>query len=148
MKKLISLIVLLIIVSAFGVIGVDQNINAAITSVISVTISPTTLDFGSVAPGTNNKVAGPIGFDATGSNVNVKVEVTDVTGNSLFDNIEVTTSGGARNIIGATDIMPCVDTLGTCTYAILSWPTTLDVPGGFPAGPITGAIVYTFSVVA
>ena len=145
MKK--SLIFLVMVSLTFGMIGVvsatDQGIDVNVGQDIHVVINPVTVQFSGVIPGTNNNPAsnGPISFDATGSNVDVTIQVTTVT-NPPFD-----TGLKLDNVSPTTRIfnLPCVLVSSICTYAPVTTVPTLDVPIGSPAGIKSGTITYTIT---
>jgi len=147
MKKL-NLLVFLVMTMLFGVVGVmaddvDQGINVTIGTTIQVIILPTTINFGSVLPNTNNNPATEnVSFNAAGSNINVSVAVTSVTGEPFisglkFDNVLV--QGHAPYVL------PCVLSGELCTYVLKTVGTTLNIPATFQKGTKTGTITYTIT---
>jgi len=82
MKKLILFVALVMTLNVFSIMAVDQPIEVDVTPDIHMVITPGTLDFDSVAPDSvdNPALNGPIEFNPAGSNVDVTVEVTGVTG--------------------------------------------------------------------
>ncbi|MEK6934556.1 MAG: hypothetical protein AABW46_01630 [Nanoarchaeota archaeon] len=149
MRKLVLLSILVIALGSGLVFSLGLPTTIEISENITISVGPGTLDFGIVAPGTeDNPSTSPIEFDANGSNVNVTVEVTEVTGDddTLFDDIEVETSPDTWvNIVGADVTMICDYSGGTCVFDPVSWDARLDVPEGLPAGTKAGTIVYTVS---
>ena len=150
MKRILSLVILMSLV--FGVLllfntgfvladNQGQDINASIGENITLFINPTTVEFGPVAPGTTG-TSNNITFNATGSNVNITIDVTSVTGEPfasglMFDGALATSYFKS---------MDCVISGAICTYGILTIVPTLVVPVGSPAGTKTGVITYTISV--
>src|SRR3989344_4739338 len=92
MKKLL---VFLVMIGVMGVMVVAVSPETLPTTIvisedITISVTQSTLDFGTVLPNQVKEAENdPIVFDPDGSNVDVTVTVTDVTGDELFDDIEV-----------------------------------------------------------
>ncbi len=139
MKK--YLILLIIGVMAAGIVmATPQGVEVEIGDDITMIIKPTVINFSSVIPGTadNPAVNGPISFNATGSNVNITVVVTNVTGVPFDKGLELDNVSP----MGRTFQMHCVIVNDICTYSIVNTDPTLNVPKGSPAGMKTGTITY------
>lgn len=144
MKKILVFLVMASVLSVFSignVIAVDQSINATINGNSSILITPATVEFGAVVPGTNNNpsTSGNISFDPTGSNVDVNVEVTNVTGKPFEGGLKF---DGSLAQGQDYDIL-CVG--NPCTYTPKVVIPTLNVPIGSRAGIKTGTITYTIT---
>ena len=139
-KLLVSALVIGFLLSfgAFGVIAVDQDINATIDDNLTISISPATVEFGAVSAGSSGNPAssGNISFDPAGSNVNVNVDVTNVTGKPFEGGLKF---DGSLAQGQDYDIL-CVG--NPCTYTPKTVSPTLDVPIGSRAGIKTGTITY------
>jgi len=119
----------------------NQNIQVEINDDIELTISPLTLNFGELFPG-NTDVEGPgITFDATGSNVDVNVQVANVIGFPFETELKL---NGAIPLTQSA-ILPCVVSDNICTYVPVGWTTSLSIPVGTPSGLLAGAIEYTIT---
>jgi hypothetical protein len=140
-KPLIFLAVFVMLFSAGGVLAVDQPINGTISSDIVCAIGPATVIFGPITPGTNGNAAtnGPITFNATGSNVDVAVTVTSVTGSPFSTGLRLDGADPISRVFN----LDCVVVSNICTYSIATTTPTLNVPKGSPAGLQTGIITYT-----
>jgi hypothetical protein len=130
-------------VLSVSVLAVDQGINATISEDITVIITPETITFGTVAPGSIDNVAtnGPIEFDATGSNDDVHIEVTAVSGFPFDDGLML----DATPALGQFWDLLCTPISDVCTFSVESTIPTLDVPAGAPAGNAAGTITYTIT---
>lgn len=124
-----------------AVFAVNQPIEVTVGQDVTVLISPSTLDFGSLAAGTLNAPGSNITFDATGSNVNVSVSVSNVTGVPF----QVGLKFNGLAPVGQMAALPCDSTSGICVYTPVSWITSLSVPIGTPAGLRSGVVTYTVS---
>jgi hypothetical protein len=143
---ILTLLLGFFVLSVFGVSGVfavDQSLNVSIGENITVQIAPETVQFGQVAPGSNNNMAtnGPIAFNATGSNVDVNIEVTNVTGFPFENGLML---DGSPALGEVWDLL-CILNGGICTYAGAETVPTLDVPIGAPAGVVGGTTTYTIT---
>ncbi len=118
-----------------------QDVEVEIDSSINVVVNPPTLNFGTIVAGTidNPALNGPVSFDASGSNVNVRVEVTDIT-EGIFENGLKFDEDLA---LGQTFDLTCDDGSGVCAYELITTIPTLDIPTGTPRGTKTGTITYT-----
>lgn len=146
MNKFLILSVLfgVLVFSSAGVIAdTGQGINASVGENISLIITPTTVEFGQVAPGTddNDATSGDITFDAEGSNVNVNIEVTNVSGFPFETGLML---DGMPALGEFWDLM-CVIDSELCTYTPATTTPTLDVPVGAPPGVKPGTITYTIT---
>lgn len=143
MKKLLAglMLISVLLFSAIGVMAVDQGLTVIIGEDVNLIITPSTVDFGTVQPGINNNPAinGPIIFDATGSNVDVNVEVTAVTGFPFEDGLML---DGAPALAQDWDLL-CVLVEDVCSYTTATTVPTLDVPLSAPQGTKPGTITYT-----
>src|SRR3989338_8940398 len=128
-----------LMIGVSGVIAVDQGINASINTNTVLVIKPTTVEFGVVSPGTFNNPAttGNITFNATGSNMNITVEGTNVAGIPFEAGLKL----NSISPVGVMVKLPCIS-LPICTYDIKKLTPTLDVPIGTPAGVRSGTITY------
>jgi len=120
----------------------SQSINVEVITTITVMINPNILDFGSLVAGTidNPAVNGPVSFDASGSNVDVQVEITDITAGLFEDGLKF---DGAL-ALGQIFVLNCLAG-EVCTYDLETTDPTLDIPAGTPAGAKTGVITYTLT---
>ncbi|MFH1289946.1 MAG: lamin tail domain-containing protein [Nanoarchaeota archaeon] len=123
--------------------GYDQDLNATIREIIVLDISPRGLDFGIVDPGSQGNPAlnGPIEFDATGSNVNVSVEVTEVVGYPFVGGLKI----DGMEAVGSSWELICILSGFSCTYNVVEAEPTLDVPIGAVGSYSEGIIIYTVS---
>lgn len=147
MKKIV--LVFLVMLGLMSLLGImvlaappSQPIEVTIDLSIHVVIAPGTVSFGNVLPDTvNNPAVEDVSFDATGSNVDVEVEVTTVSGEPFhtglkFDGVTAETE---------SYILPCVLSGELCTYVLETVDTTLDVPLAFEKGSKSGTITYTIT---
>ena len=144
MKKLLLFLVMFgILISTMSfALAVDQGLTVTVGQDINLVITPSTVDFGTVVPGAGKPaVNGPIQFDATGSNVDVTVTVSAVTG-FPFAGATLRLDGDSTPV-GLSWLLSCVPVSGVCTYAVASTVPTLDVPVGAPKGTHIGTITYT-----
>ncbi len=145
MNKLLTTLVIasFILTGVTGVFAADQDITVTIGEDINVVISPGTVEFDTVAPGTNDNPAtnGPIEFDATGSNVDVNIEVTDVMGFPFEDGLML---DGVPALGSSWDLI-CTIVDSLCTYTTESTVPTLNVPTGAAQGINPGTITYTIT---
>ncbi len=127
--------------SGFVLAQTPQPITVTVGDTIVVAITPPTVDFGNVATGTQNApaISGDIMFNASGSNVNVSIEVTNVTGFPFTTGLKL---DGAAPIGQSWDLL-CNLVSNICTYPLQLVTPTLTVPTGTPAGITPGTIVYT-----
>jgi len=115
-----------------------QDVQVEVDADISVSISPSTLDFGNLRQGTIDNPGPNIKFSAQGSNVNVTVTVTNVTGFPYETGLNFNT----MNPIGQIATMNCMPSGNTCTYTDVEWTTSLTVPPGTMAGNYAGTVTY------
>ncbi len=129
-----------LMIGVSSVIAVDQGINASVSENIILHILPKNVSFGTVLPGTfnNNATTGNITFNATGSNSNITVDVSTVTGIPFEDGLKL----DGMVPTSSDFMMGCTIVGGVCTYSIKTLIPTLDVPIGTPAGIRTGTITY------
>lgn len=119
----------------------NQNIQVEINEGVTLAITPLTLNFGNVEAGSVDNLGTNIVFNATGSNVDVNVEVINVTGFPFETGLKLN-----GNIpIGESANLPCAVINNVCTYTNVEWTTSLTVPIGTPAGLKSGTIVYLIS---
>jgi hypothetical protein len=140
-KILTTLVIASVLVMSSGfVLAADQGINVTIGQNITLLITPTEVDFGTVAPGTTDNAAtnGPIGFDGSGSNSNMTIEVTNVTGFPFDTGLKL---DGATPI-GQIFNQNCLIVSNLCTYTPATTVPTLDVLIGTPQGVNNGVITY------
>ncbi len=118
-----------------------QVVEVEIVALTLVSIAPTSLNFGSLSPGTTDNAAlnGPILFDATGSNTNVNIEVASVTGFPFADGLEF----DGFNPVGQDWDFICVVVNNVCTYPVQSTEPTLSIPAGAVIGEHIGTVTYT-----
>lgn len=142
-KLLVSLALLSVLIGIVGVLAANQGLEVTIGEDINLVISPTTVNFSSVTPGTNDNPAtnGPITFDATDSNVDVTIEVASVTGFPFETGLMLDTAAP----VGQSWTLPCVLSGDVCTYTTASTVPTLNVPIAAPQSTNTGTITYTVS---
>jgi hypothetical protein len=114
----------------------------------NVTITPTSLDFGTVQSCSqdNNATNGPIVINPDSSNTNISIQITDVTP-GLFENIELETSNATWVSIKTlpTFSLPCNPVNQLCTFTPKSVNARLDVPCSIISGAKTGDITYTIT---
>jgi len=143
MKKILIFGVMIgILIGALSfVLAAEQGLTVTIGEDIHLLITPNPLGFGPVVPGINNNPAtnGPIQFDASGSNVDVKIEVTAVTG-FPFESNGLLLGGAAP--VGQTWNLLCTPVGSVCTYVVASTIPTLNVPLGATKGDKAGTITY------
>lgn len=142
MKKLLLFLVFGVMIAGI-VMATPQKLIVNIGDDIVIAITPDMINFSSVMPGTDDNPAinGPIKFNATGSNTNVTIEVTNVTGVPFEDGLEL----DGANPIGRTFHLDCVTVDYICTYSIVSTVPTLNVPKGLFKGMKEGNITYTIT---
>jgi hypothetical protein len=117
-----------------------QDTQVNIGDVIQVIITPSKLDFGKLAPGSTG--TGPnIGISVSGSNTDVRVAISEVTGFPFMTGLSV--NGGVPT--SQIAMFDCLIVGDTCTFSPVSWATSLSVPSGAPAGVQTGTIIYTIT---
>ena len=145
MKKLLIFAVMFgIIIGAINLVAaVDQGLQVTIGEDIDLLITPSTVDFGTVVPGSTDNAAtnGPITFDASGSNVDVHVEVSAVTG-FPFASTTLLLDGDSTPV-GLFWDLDCTIVNDICTYTTASTTPTLDIPLSSTPGLKTGSITYT-----
>ncbi len=144
MKKLLLFLVMfgVLIGMSSSVLAVDQGLNVTIGENITLLISPDIVDFGIRVPGNNySALNGPITFDATGSNVNVTVTVSAVTGFPF--NSTTLRLDGDPTPVGLFWLLVCKTPLTVCTYDVAGTLPTLDIPTGASQGNHLGTITYT-----
>ena len=118
-----------------------ENTQALETGVgpdVSLSISPATLNFGTLVAGTINNPGLDVMFDATGSNVDVSVEVDSVVGFPYETGLKF----NGANPKGQKTTLPCLLSGGVCSYTPVEWTTSLTVPTGTRAGTYSGTITY------
>jgi len=119
-----------------------QNLSISVDLVTSVQITPVTVDFGSIVPGTVNNptINGPIRFGADNSNVDLIIVYASATGKPFDTGLKL--NGKTPGNFNVT--MDCIrnPTNGVCAYSDESANATLDVPKGFRAGTSMGNITY------
>src|SRR3989344_3364276 len=144
MKKLLVFAVMFgIFISMMGfAFAAEQGVEVEVGEDIHLLITPETVDFGTVVPGPGKTATnGPIRFNATGSNVDVHVEVTDVEG-FPFEGSTLLLDGDSTPIGKFWDL-DCVIANNICTYVVASTVPTLDVPLGTSQGTYLGTITYS-----
>ncbi len=145
MKKLFILLTTMMMLGSIGVfaqVEEDQPIIVDVGEDIHLEILPNPLDFGPVLPDTtDNPSTEDITFDATGSNVDVHIEITDVTGAPFEDGLKI----DGTDPVGQFWDLPCISDPNTeiCTYDLDTAEPTLDIPLGTSQGSKSGTIVYT-----
>jgi hypothetical protein len=142
MKKLnLVITVLCVLILTMGIVFAveeDQGIEVTVEGTISVLITPTTIMFGDVpTDSVDNPAFEDVAFDASGSNVDVLVDVVSVTGVPFSSGL--TFSGSDPTTMDFEMLCLAGD---TCTYDIVTFLTELDVPLGSPAGPQVGIVTY------
>lgn len=147
-KMMKKLLVFLVMIGLLGIliglgnvaVAVDQGINVTIGENITIVITPETVEFGAVLPGSSdNDAVEDVSFDPSGSNVDVNVAVTTVSGEPFNSGLKfdgILAEGEDYDIL-------CVG--NPCTYTPLTLDTTLDVPVGSPSGAQAGTITYTIT---
>ncbi|MFH1803123.1 MAG: lamin tail domain-containing protein [archaeon] len=112
----------------------EQNLIVTIAGRIVFNVFPRLLDFGLVQPGSfdNPATNGPIIFDVTGSEQDVNVQITNVTGFPFEDGLKIDGSPA----LGASWFIPF-------TNPIVNATPTLDIPSDAQAGQAEGTIIYT-----
>jgi|SRR3989338_3916184 len=113
----------------------QQGLNATIMGKIVLEILPRWLQFGTVQPGSINNPAlnGPIIFNATGSEADVRVEITEVIGSPFDLGLKI------DNVAALGKIWTILQTSSQVQNAT----PTLDIPENTPPGTAQGTIVYT-----
>ena len=154
MKKILFLVLLSsIILMSSSVIALNQDVTANVDFKINVTITPNTLDFGTVTTCSQNNPSSSDILFTSNSDSSVNIEFTSVTA-GLFQNIKVKTldSPETWTLITTKPIvsLACTRDQGTgiCAPASKSMPARLDVPCGTAAGANTGVITYTITLPA
>jgi hypothetical protein len=134
----------------FGCINVSadiqnqtQNLTVDIPQVINVAITPSSLNFGSVIPGTNNvlPINNPISFNATGSNVDLVIITASVSGLPFETGLRINGASPASLNLPIN----CTKVANICNYELKQQSASLDVPVGFTAGTANGVITYTIT---
>ncbi len=122
----------------------SQEVEVEIVQLTLASITPVSLNFGSLSPGTNDNPAvnGPIMFDATGSNTNVRVEVSAVTGFPFETGLKL---DGDDTPFGKFWNLDCVENNNVCTFTPATTVPTLSIPAGAISGLKTGMITYTIT---
>ncbi|MBU0760248.1 MAG: lamin tail domain-containing protein [Nanoarchaeota archaeon] len=112
----------------------EQSLLVTIAGRIVFDILPRQLNFGIVQPGSTDNPAlnGPIIFNVTGSEQDVNVEITNVTGYPFEDGLRIDNNPA----LGSHWFIPY-------TSPIVNATPTLDVPEEAPPGQAEGTIVYT-----
>jgi len=123
-----------------GVQNITKNLAINVKQVINVAVSPASVDFGAVTPGTT-ATASNIVFNASNSNADLVVVYTSVSGAPFNGNLKLDNLDAGSQIIS----MPCLQTGEVCNYDIKQVVPTLSVPIGFVAGTKTGTITYTIT---
>ncbi len=116
----------------------SQIIEVDIDEDISLSISPSTLDFGVLKAGTIDNPGQNIIFDATGSNTDVTVEVQGVTGFPFETGLKF----NSLVPIGQSETLNCVVVGTACTYSSVEWTTSLTIPAGTVSMNYQGTVVY------
>lgn len=150
MRKLLFLFLLssIVLISA-GVMAFDQGVTAIVGGFFAnVSIAPNNLDFGTVNSCSQDNPAlnGPITLDPDSSNVNISIQVTNVTA-GLFENIELETSNATWVSINTlpTFTLVCNPIGQTCSFTPKTVNARLDVPCSIMAGSKSGVITYTIT---
>ncbi|MBU3906738.1 MAG: hypothetical protein KKA64_00635 [Nanoarchaeota archaeon] len=149
MKKF--LLVFLAMMLVVGIVGIvmatsaPQGVSVPVTGTSSMTISPGTVTFPSVTPGTPRPLDDAITFTAdVGSNEDFSISVlsvTDIFSGNIDVSIADAASFGALESFSAN--MDCItDGVTPCTYNAITLDAILDVPSGTPAGSHSGVITY------
>lgn len=153
-RNLIFLVMMFSLVGVMGSVMADPLPTTVIVGeqTIMFTLNPTTLDFGNVIAGGEPKLANaPITFSVTQGNFDVTISVTDVSGTTILDGIQVKDTADTNplnwiNIIGKSGTVNCVPVNNLCTYPTpLSWDARLPVPLGTAANTYNAGIVYTIT---
>ncbi len=128
-----------------GAFAETQGVTVTIGQDIHLVISPTTVNFGSVSPGTSNNPStnGNITFDATNSNVDVTITVASITGFPFQTGLML----DGASATGQDWTLPCVKEgeSDVCTYTMQSTVPTLNVPIAAAQATQNGVITYTVS---
>jgi hypothetical protein len=148
MKKILGILVL-IMIGMMGVVSAFEGTVIVNNQPIVFTLTPNTLDFGSIIPGETNPSTFPIVFQVTSANVpSVTIDVTSVEGSTVLNNIKVSNNAWVteRPIQDLAGTIDCVNVDGLCTYPTsLTWLARLTVPLGTPSGTYTQTITYTIN---
>jgi len=143
-KKIIYFLALFGILALFNfsasVIATNQPINATINENVIVSIMPGTIEFGDVNPGDVDVAAtnGPIIFSANGSNANVTISITNVTGFPFATGLMIDAAIPSNYSV----TILCTIVADVCTYTDVTAVPTLSIPAGAPVGDVAGAITY------
>ena len=131
----------ILIASISFALAVEQDLEVTVGQNITLVISPGTVEFGIVAPGTtdNDADSGDITFDASGSNVDVTVAVTDVSG-FPFESSTLFLDGDTP--VGQSWFLECTIVNDICQYTTANTTPTLDVPVGAAQGNYVGILTY------
>ncbi len=137
----VLLMMSLLVLGISFVFAADQTVQVTIGGDVVVAISPNPLDFGNVLPNSVDNAAtnGPIMFDATGSNVDVTVQVSSVSGFPFADGLMF----DGEEPVGKNWLLECTIQNNICTYDSASTVPTLNVPAGSAQGQNQGTITYT-----
>lgn len=119
----------------------DMNAEVDVIEDIRLSITPLTLDFGMMRGGEAN-AGDDIVFDATGSNVDVSVEVASVEGFPFADGLSL---NGDDTPLGLTAFLECSPVDYICEYTPISWTTLLSIPVGTSSNMYSGTITYFVS---
>jgi len=153
MKRILVLLMVLSLVSV-GVFGFGGSVGVGEQAIV-FTLLPDTLKFGPIVAGETGDSSSPITFSVDSANVDVTLEVTEVEGDTVLDDIKVKDSSADdlleswEIIEGKLDVVECEAVDSICTHPeTLSWDARLTVPSGMVPGVQTATITYTINGVA
>ncbi|MCX6748922.1 MAG: hypothetical protein NT076_04930 [Candidatus Pacearchaeota archaeon] len=151
MKKLVLVLAMLSLVGGFTMAINSLPIATLVgDEPTQFTLTPTTLDFGTLIPGgASGESTDTINFTVNSGNQDITLTVTDVTtdiGNDLFKLIDLSKNAGGNwaDIMGFSETVLCTSVSDVCTYPTsLIWDARLAIPAKTIPGTKTGTIVYT-----
>jgi len=145
MRKFLVLLVLTSLLLGVSLVMADsvnqtQNTSVDISHFENLSISPSTISFGSGFPGDTLLGNQNLSFDADHSNVDLNVIVSNVQGKPFNSNL----SFDGVNFASKMFVFNCTKVNDSCSYSTPTSQPGVTIPSGFRAGTYTGNV--TFSV--
>ncbi len=142
------------VLGSASVLAVDpQVIEVGVSGTSGLAVSPGTINFGAIVPGTPVSLPTAITFEEStlfDSNEDMRIQVITEGVTGIFaNNIDVTYSGSSEyegysgSLEDLNILMECIsEGILPCTYETINLDATLDIPLGTPAGQKSGTITY------